>query len=178
MKSEEVITFWMEAGPKRWFARDETFDRLLAERFGVILDQARAGTLDQWAETPEGLLALVIVLDQFSRNIHRGSPLAFAGDGKALALARRAVARGDHQQLPLQRAQWLIMPFEHAEDLTAQHEAVAHFTEMALPEMIKYAEIHRDVIARFGRFPHRNAVLGRNSTPGELDFLASGGFSA
>ena len=141
------------------------------------MSQARAGTFDHWGETPEGALGLVILLDQVSRNIHRGSPLAFAADAKAMALARAWIGRGYHQKLVAPRAKWLLMPLEHAEDLDAQQRCVALFRSMGLSEMAHWAQIHLDIIARFGRFPHRNAVLGRASTPDEIAFLKAGGFA-
>ena len=177
MRPEDVVAFWRLAGPARWFTRDAAFDGEVASRFGGLLVEARAGKCDGWAATPEGALALVLVLDQFSRNIHRGSPLAFAADARALALARAVVARGWHQALPAPDAAWFLLPFEHAEDLDAQERAVALFGSLGLGEMTWYAELHRDVIKRFGRFPHRNAVLGRPSTEAELAFLRGGGFA-
>jgi uncharacterized protein (DUF924 family) len=177
MTPEDVTSFWEQAGPGRWFFKDAAFDGALRRHFGEALTRARAGALDEWGETPEGALGLVLLLDQMSRNIHRGSPLAFAADAKALRLARRSIGRGFHQKLSAPRAQWLIMPFEHAEDLDAQHRAVALFQTMGLSEMAYWAQVHLDIIARFGRFPHRNAVLGRVSSPEELEFLKSGGFA-
>ena len=175
--AKTVVDFWMLAGPERWFTRDAAFDGALAVRFCGALKQARLGTFDHWGETPEGALGLVLLLDQVSRNTHRGSPLAFAGDAKALALAKTAVGRGYHQKLVAPLAMWLIMPFEHAENLDAQHRAVSLFGTMGLLEMIHYAQIHLDIIARFGRFPHRNPVLGRKSTAAEIAFLQAGGFA-
>jgi len=177
MTPETVVSFWEAAGPARWFTKDPAFDGALALRFGEALGQARLGALDHWGETPEGALGLVILLDQVSRNIHRGSPLAFAADAKALALARTWIGRGYHQKLAAPRAIWLLMPFEHAEDLDAQQRCVALFRSMGLSEMAHWAQVHLDIIARFGRFPHRNAVLGRASTPAEIAFLKAGGFA-
>jgi uncharacterized protein (DUF924 family) len=177
MTPREVTEYWEMAGPGRWFTKDTAFDGTLKVRFGQVLERARAGEFDGWSDTPEGALGLVLLLDQVSRNIHRGSLLAFAADAKALHLARQSVSRGFHQRLPAPRAQWLIMPFEHAEDLDAQRRGVALFQAMGLTDMAHWAELHLDIIARFGRFPHRNAVLGRVSTPEELAFLASGGFA-
>jgi uncharacterized protein (DUF924 family) len=122
-------------------------------------------------------LGLVILLDQVSRNIHRGSPLAFAADVRALRLAKASVSRGYHQILIPPMAFWLIMPFEHAEDLDAQNRGVALFGTMGQHEMVYYAQMHLDIIARFGRFPHRNTVLGRRSTADEIAFLQAGGFA-
>jgi uncharacterized protein (DUF924 family) len=176
MKPGDIIAFWTTAGETRWFNRDAAFDGALSVRFGSALKEAREGHFDAWAENPESALALVIVLDQFSRNIHRGNPLMFAADAKALGIARRSIARGYHQAMPAGTARWLIMPFEHAEDLDAQWRGVGLFQAMGLNDMVPWAELHRDIIARFGRFPHRNSILGRRSTPAELAFLAEGGF--
>lgn len=177
MKPEDVVSFWEQAGENRWFFKDAAFDGALHVRFGAALADARNGAFDHWGETPEGALGLVLLLDQVSRNINRGSPLAFAADAKALALAKGWIGRGFHQKLVAPRAQWLIMPFEHAEDLDCQRRAVALFHTMGLSGMAHWAKLHLDIIARFGRFPHRNAVLGRASTPDELAFLKEGGFA-
>jgi len=175
--AKTVVDFWMQAGPERWFTKDAAFDGALAIRFGKALGQARLGAFDHWGETPEGALGLVILLDQVPRNIHRGSPLAFAADAKALTLAKMAMARGYHHAMPAPLAMWLIMPFEHAEDIDAQHRCVALFETLGLSEMVYYGKMHLDIIARFGRFPHRNPVLGRRSTPEEIAFLQAGGFA-
>lgn len=175
--AKTVVDFWMLAGPERWFEKDAAFDGALAVRFGGALKQARLGVFDHWGETPEGALGLVLLLDQVSRNTHRGSPLAFAGDAKALALAKASVSRGYHQKLVPPLAMWLLMPFEHAEDLDAQHRCVALFGTLGLHDMVYYAQMHLDIIARFGRFPHRNRVLGRRSTAAEVAFLQAGGFA-
>jgi uncharacterized protein (DUF924 family) len=177
MTAEDVIAFWFKAGEPRWFTKDAAFDGALAVRFRALLAQARSGACAHWATTPRGALGLVILLDQVSRNLHRGSPLAFAADGRALALARSCVGKGWHRAFPAPQAQWFIMPFEHAEDMDCQHRAVAHFAALGLPDMQHYAQIHLDIIAKFGRFPHRNPVLGRVSTADEIAFLKAGGFA-
>lgn len=177
MTPEDVTRFWEDAGPSRWFFKDAAFDGALKVRFGTVLAAARTGAFDHWGNTPEGALGLVILLDQVSRNIHRGSPLAFAADARALRLARQSVGRGFHQKLPAPRAQWFILPYEHAEDIDSQHRGVALFQTMGLQDQAHWAKIHLDIIARFGRFPHRNPVLGRVSTPEELAFLRAGGFA-
>jgi len=177
MTPQQVTDFWEQAGEARWFSKDAAFDGALKVRFGAALAEARAGACDQWGETPEGALGLVILLDQLSRNIHRGSPLAFAADQHALRLARQWIGQGFHHKLTPPRARWLIMPFEHAEDLDAQRRGVALFQTMVLGDLAYWAQAHLDIIARFGRFPHRNAVLGRTSTLAELAFLKAGGFS-
>lgn len=174
---EAVIRTWMAAGPQKWFARDVAFDDVLGAAFGAANAAARAGAFADWREGREGRLGLVLLIDQVSRNIHRGSPLAFAGDALALAVARQAVAAGDLDHWPKDRAQWLILPFEHHEGLAEQDEAVALFTRYGDAELVKWAKVHRDIIVRFGRFPHRNAVLGRVTTPEEQAFLDEGGFA-
>ena len=177
MTPEEVSAFWEEASEARWFVKDAAFDGALRVRFGDALAQARDGTFDHWADTAYGGLGLVILLDQMSRNIHRGSALAFAADARALRIARQSIAKGFHHRLAAPWAQWLILPLEHAEDLDCQRRAVALFSTMGLPVMAYWAQVHLDIIARFGRFPHRNPVLGRASTPEELAFLKTGGFA-
>lgn len=177
MTPRDVTEFWEQAGESRWFFKDTAFDGALKLRFGEALLLGRSGAFDHWGESPEGALGLVILLDQVPRNIHRGSPLAFASDARALRLANSWIGRGFHQKLAAPRARWLIMPYEHAEDLDAQHRAVALFRTMGLSEMAHWAQVHLDIIARFGRFPHRNSVLGRISTAEELAFLKAGGFA-
>ena len=180
---DTVISTWMAAGPKRWFTRDEAFDAELRDQFGASLEHARSGSLDGWAATPDGALALILLLDQVSRNIHRGSALAFAGDEKARAIADLAITRGDLVGASKDRAMWLILPFEHHETIESQERAIALFEALGPPapgemDLVHWAHVHHDVIARFGRFPHRNAVLGRDTTPEEQAFLDSGGFAA
>jgi uncharacterized protein (DUF924 family) len=186
--AREVLDFWFglpgsaEYGQARkmWFKKDAAFDTLLRERFGALLAAARAGELDAWAATPEGALALVIVLDQFSRNCHRDTPHAFAGDDRALALARRLVEDGEDLGLPtLYHRVFAYLPFEHAETIEAQRESVRLFgTLRDEPDgegYYEYAVRHAEVIERFGRFPHRNAQLGRASSEAELAFLREPG---
>ena len=186
----EVLDFWFgapgseEFGRERkmWFRKSAVFDALLRERFGALLDAANAGELDAWCATPEGALALVIVLDQFSRNCHRDTPRAFSADDKALAIARAMVASGADLRLPtLQHRSFAYLPFEHAESAEAQRESLRLFGELAKdPEgqgYYDYALRHAKVIERFGRFPHRNAQLGRTSTEDETAFLREPGSS-
>ena len=188
-----VLDFWFGAAvddgigaraPPRpeWFRKDTAFDAVVAKRFGATLEAALAGRLAAWAGTPAGALALIVVLDQFTRNAFRDTPRAFAGDAQALALARALVAEGhDRGMSPLQR--WFAyMPFEHAEDIGLQHESLRLFGSLAAEhphtqQALDYAVKHRDVVARFGRYPHRNAVLGRESTATELAFLSQPGAS-
>jgi uncharacterized protein (DUF924 family) len=177
MTPEEITSFWEQAGPARWFYKDAAFDGALKLRFGDALAEARSGVFDHWAETPEGALGVVILLDQVSRNIHRESPLAFAGDAKALRIAKQSIGRGYHWKLTAPRAMWFCMPFEHSENIDDQWRCVALFQTMGLNDLVHWAQVHLDIIAKFGRFPHRNPVLGRKSTPQELAFLKSGGFA-
>jgi len=167
-----------------WFSADTATDRVCRERFGAALEQAVAGELDAWADTDQGLVALVVLLDQFSRNIHRGSPRAFAGDGRALALALDAIDSGRHLRLPAIHRVFLYLPLEHSEEIDTQDRGVALFRALEAatnsPQFsgfTRYAVAHREVIAMFGRFPHRNAILGRTSSAEELSWLEEhGGF--
>lgn len=161
-----------------WFTAREETDAVCRNRFGSLVDEALDGELDDWALRDRGLVALILLLDQFTRNIHRGKAAAFAGDDRALALAQHAIATGHYQRLPAIHQVFLYMPLEHSEDLEVQEECVTLFEELAavtgsqqIAGFTRYAVAHRDVIALFGRFPHRNAVLGRDSTPDELAYL-------
>lgn len=173
---QTVIDFWRDLGPEGWFRKDEAVDATIRQRFGDVYEMAARGELDAWAEEPNGALALVILLDQFPRNMFRGTPRVFATDGKALALGRAALARGDHEVVGEDVNQFLAMPLMHSEALADQEDCV-RWMERIGPENVPYAVDHRDIVARFGRFPHRNAVLGRSATPEEDAFLAEGGFA-
>ncbi|MFL9868318.1 DUF924 domain-containing protein [Paraburkholderia fungorum] len=167
---------------KLWFARDQAFDAMLLERFGPLIDAAREGTLDNWTEMPLGALALVIVLDQFSRNCHRDTPRAFAADHQALRIAQQMIASGADIVLPTAHHRaFAYLPFEHDETLASQHESLRLFTLLkSEPGGASYyssAVRHARIIERFGRFPHRNAVLGRQSTDEETAFLKEPGSS-
>jgi len=165
-----------------WFGADEATDTRCHTLFGASLSLAVIGKLASWAATDHGLIALVILLDQFSRNIHRGSAQAFGGDMKARAVAQDAIASGRHLRLPLIHRVFLYLPLEHSEELALQHQCVALFEELALvsdhpqfASFTRYAIAHRDVIAKFGRFPHRNAALGRSSSAAEIAYLEQHG---
>lgn len=187
MGPRQVLDFWFGDADRvdtRWFNGGDAFDRDIRDRFGDTIDDALAGRLDAWADDVDGALALIVVLDQFTRNAFRGTPRAFAGDILALALARRLVDAGHDLALPPLRRWFAYMPLEHAEDLARQHESVNRFEALladagvhgeALAAALDYARRHRDVIARFGRFPHRNEILGRASTPQEAAFLQQPG---
>jgi uncharacterized protein (DUF924 family) len=173
----DILDFWFSAGPDKWFRKAPAFDAEITRRFGALADDAARGALDHWAGSLDGTLALVLVLDQFRRNIHRGRPEAYVADAKALEIARAAVARGLDRELAVEHRKWLYLPFEHAEDLATQEEAVSLFAATGIADDLKWATDHRDIIARFGRFPHRNAILGRAPTAEEERFLAAGGFA-
>jgi uncharacterized protein (DUF924 family) len=170
---EEIISFWFDQTPEDLpFKKDESFDRRIRDRFGAVHRLAAAGKLGSWTATPLGCLALVVTLDQFPRNMFRGSPEAFACDGKALAVADAAIARNFDRQLAPRQRMFLYLPFQHSERLDQQHRSVALVTGLdGEPDWLKYAERHLEIIARFGRFPHRNAVLGRETTAEEAKFL-------
>jgi uncharacterized protein (DUF924 family)/predicted GNAT family acetyltransferase len=180
--ARDVLAFWFgepaaSAPRPAWFRKDEAFDALIRQRFGSTLEAALTGGLRHWDATPPGALARIVVLDQFTRNSYRDTPRAFAGDALALAAAMALVATGgDRELLPLQR--WFAyLPFEHAEDLGLQQRALQLFGALAqehpaLADTVVWAQKHLDVVARFGRFPHRNGILGRVSTAEEEAFLA------
>jgi len=169
-----VVAFWKEAGPAKWYAKDEVFDRAFRDAFHDLHGAAARRELDHWIDTAEGALALMILLDQYPRNAYRGTGHQFATDGLGLMFARQAVARGHMAQVEEPMRQFFVTPFEHSEDLADQDAAVS--LSAGMPEILKYAHIHRDIIVRFGRFPHRNAALGRDTTAEEQAFLDGGGF--
>lgn len=172
----EIVRFWRDAGPKAWFVKDETFDGR-CRTFEAEHHAAARSELAHWELDAEGALALLLLLDQFPRNMWRRSPHAFATDLLAQGIAARAIERRFDGATDSFLRIFFYMPFEHAEDLALQERAVQLVEPMRDAEFTKYAILHRDIIARFGRFPHRNAILGRKSTPEELQFLAEGGFS-
>lgn len=168
---DEVVTFWREAGPKKWFAKDDAFDEECRRRFLASWEKAGRGELSAWEDTPEGALALILLLDQMPRNMFRGDPRTWSTDPQALAAAERALDRGFDLKVDPSLQAFLYLPFEHAEDRKAQERSLKLFSILGAEEQMKYAQHHHDVVMRFGRFPHRNAVLGRESTPEELAFL-------
>lgn len=184
-----ILEFWFgkpqlddsyEQRRNYWFSKQLEFDAAIRRQFLGLYEQAAAGELESWSQTPEGSLALILIFDQFPRNMFRDSPQAFATDSRALALARQAVSAGfDHQLTPLQRI-FLYLPFEHSEQLADQTESLRLFKQLctAAPELSDiwdYALRHQAVIERFGRYPHRNAILGRDTTPEEAAFLQQPG---
>jgi uncharacterized protein (DUF924 family) len=173
---QSVLAFWRAAGPDKWFATDAAFDAAIRERFMTTYEAAAAGAL-AWDDDPEGALALVIVLDQFPRNLFRDSARAFAADPLARSVALRAIAHGFDQKVALAERSFFYLPFEHSEALADQERCVALNRASGDPDALKWAEIHADIIRRFGRFPHRNRVLGRATTSDEQAFLDGGGFA-
>lgn len=173
----EVVTFWQAAGPDRWFTKDDVFDKEIRERFFDTYEAAAAGKLSDWEQSAQGALALLILLDQFPRNMFRADARAFATDPLARAITAGAIVRGFDSQLPKELRGFFYLPFEHSEDLADQERCIALNKAIGDAENLKWAEIHADIIRRFGRFPHRNAALGRTTTPEEQAFLDGGGFA-
>ncbi len=188
-RADEVLDFWfgrpdethhLRTRPE-WFRKDPAFDAAIHERFGALIDAALRGELAGWAAQPRSALAEVIVLDQFTRNTRRDTAGMFAGDARALAAARALVASGADRTLPGVMRQFVYLPFEHAEDLAEQQQSMCLFTALEADEpalaggLVEWARRHQEIVARFGRFPHRNAALGRTSTPEETEFLKQPG---
>jgi uncharacterized protein (DUF924 family) len=172
----DVVGFWKEAGPGKWFAKDEAFDAAFRARFGDAHMSAARRELDHWAETPEGSLALLILLDQFPRNCFRGTGHAFATDPLARHFAVMALDEGQDRLVENDLRRFFYLPLQHAEDPVLQARQVTLFQAMERPADDRWAEHHNDIIARFGRFPHRNRALGRETTPDEQAFLDADGF--
>jgi uncharacterized protein (DUF924 family) len=175
-RPEEIFLFWKDAGPGKWFMSDPAFDQQVTARFLETYEAGMRGELEHWERSTYGTLALVLLFDQFPRNMFRGTPKAFATDEKAKQIADRAIAAGRDQAVDKDVQAFFYMPFMHSEALSDQERCVALMAKGGKQENIKYAEIHRDAIARFGRFPHRNEILGRKSTPEEIAYLEGGGF--
>jgi len=187
-RAREVLDFWFGApdDPARglprkiWFEKSDAFDAQIRERFGALIARALEGVLEPWAAAPAGTLAQIVVLDQFTRNAFRGTARAFAGDPRALAAARAMVGAGADRTLAGVQRQFVYLPFEHAEDLAAQQESMRLFAQLErdapeVGELLVWAQRHHDIVERFGRFPHRNAALGRTSTAEEAEFLRQPG---
>lgn len=171
----EIVAFWQQAGADRWFKKDTAFDDEIRARFLASYEAAAAGKLRDWEQSAQGALALLLLLDQFPRNMFRGNARTYATDPLARAIAAGAIVRGFDAQVPQDLRGFFYLPFMHSEDLADQERAVTLYRVAGLAEL-KYAEEHADIIRRFGRFPHRNAVLGRTTTPEEQAFLDGGGF--
>jgi uncharacterized protein (DUF924 family) len=171
-----VVAFWKEAGPKMWFAKEDAFDARFRERFEAAHFAAARRELDHWAETPEGSLALLILLDQFPRNCFRGTGHAFATDPLARHFATMALDAGQDRLVENDLRRFFYLPLQHSENMTDQERQLALFQTMDRPADDRWAEHHHKVIAAFGRFPHRNRALGRETTPEEQAFLDQDGF--
>jgi uncharacterized protein (DUF924 family) len=174
----EVLDFWWSAGAAKWYNGGEEFDREIIDRFETLYREAADGGLDHWLDQPVSALALVIVLDQFPRNMYRATPKAFASDALALARAKSAIELGYDGAFPMPHKCFFYLPFMHCENLEDQQRGIDLNRIAGADEGYHYALIHMDVVCRFGRFPHRNDILGRTSTAAELAYLKTGGFSA
>ena len=178
IKPEDVLNFWFDPETKsRWFEPTDAFDDSCRQRFGQAIEAAGRGELDHWQDTAEGSLALLILLDQLTRNVYRGQAQAFAHDEKARAVARHALDSGHDAVTSQDRRMFFYLPLEHSENRADQAQSVALFEKLGQPEPLDYAIRHQVIIDRFGRFPHRNALLGRESTAEELAFLNEPGSS-
>jgi uncharacterized protein (DUF924 family) len=173
----EIISFWQAAGYDRWFKKDEAFDDEIRARFLAAYEDAAAGKYADWEKTAEGALALLILLDQFPRNMFRGQARAFETDVVARAITASALVRGFDSQVPEDMRLFFYVPFEHSEDIADQERGIALYKGAGDADGLKWAELHADIIRRFGRFPHRNPALGRATTPEEQAFLDGGGFA-
>ncbi len=173
----EIVSFWREAGPEKWFEQNDAFDLVITSRFLETHEAAARGELAAFGENAEGALALVIVLDQFPRNMFRGTARAFATDALACEAADRAIARRFDQATDETMRQFFYLPFMHSELIDDQHRSVRLYHALGDADLSSYALTHRDIVAKFGRFPHRNRLLGRDTTPAEQQFLDGGGFA-
>ena len=173
----DILAFWRDAGPDRWYAGDDAFDAEMRRRYLGLWRKAAAGELSSWEASDDGALALVIMLDQFPRNMFRGDAKTYASDALAREVARRAVERGVDARIDPALREFLYLPFMHSEHLADQMRCIELSRKAGLAESVKWAEHHADIIRRFGRFPHRNRMLGRATTPEEQAFLDEGGFS-
>lgn len=177
IKPSDIVAFWREAGPEAWFKKDENFDAEIRRRFLGIHETAAEGLLRSWEESAEGALALLILLDQFPRNMFRGQARMFASDPLARAIAAGSIVRGFDAQVNKEMRGFFYLPFEHSENMDDQMRAITFYKAIGDADGLKWAEVHADIIRRFNRFPHRNKVLGRSTTPEEQTFLDDGGFS-
>ena len=176
-KANEILEFWLSAGRSAWWRKNPQFDEEIRTRFGALHPKAAAGDLDDWRAESGSCLALVIVLDQFSRNMFRGSEKSFSQDPYALELAKFAVENGYNHNKPQELYEFFLMPFMHSEILSDQVTCIELFSAIGNDNSLKFAVEHHDIIARFDRFPHRNKVLGRQTSSEEQAFLDDGGFS-
>jgi len=178
MNDKDILHFWFEElSPKQWWSKDAAVDQKIKENFSNLHEQATQGKLEPWRKTPEGRLAEIIILDQFSRSLYRNSPQAYANDELALSRAQEAIRVGAHQELEPEMRAFMYRPFMHSESKEIHEIAVKLFSEAGLERNLKFEYLHKKIIDRFGRYPHRNLVLGRTSTPEEIEFLKQPGSS-
>jgi uncharacterized protein (DUF924 family) len=175
---DDIVRFWFEElTPKDWYRKDKALDAEIERRFAAIYAELKSELPANWLTTPKGWLAAILVLDQFPRNLFRDDPRAFATDAEALALSKRAIAAGIDMKLTPEERAFLYMPFQHSEDAADQARSIELFTAVGIPSNLDFAQRHKAIIDRFGRFPHRNGVLGRASTEDESEFLRQPGSS-
>ena len=174
---DDILAFWREAGRERWYTKDATFDADIRDRFFGLWQKAAAGGLSAWETSDNGAMVLVILLDQFPRNMFRDDASIYSSDALAREVASRAIARGVDQRIEAVLLEFLYMPFMHSEHLADQQRCVELFRYAGNTDNLGYAQDHADIVRRFGRFPHRNRILGRTTTPQEQAFLDEGGFS-
>ena len=177
IKPTEILEFWKEIGPDGWWEKNESVDNTIRERFGPAHEQATKGNLNEWKKTADECLALVILLDQLSRNLFRGSPKSFSQDNQGLDIVKHALSHGFDRQCDSELMKFFYVPFMHSEAIAEQEKCVILMHSTQDEDSINAALVHREIIARFGRFPHRNEVLDRHTTPAERSFLDQGGFT-
>lgn len=182
MQPADVVEFWCETcKPEDWYRQDDDFDNAIRDQFGAAVEAAQAGAYAEWEDSAEGMMALIILLDQFARNIFRGDARSFAGDARARDLTRAVVKRGFVTAYPMPQRQFYLMPLMQAETLSDQDDGISLMEQYLMPggaQNVQHAHVHREVILRYGRFPYRNDALGRHTTPEEQAFLDAGGYGA
>ena len=175
---DEVLTFWFEeTTPQQYWTKDDAFDDTIRNQFSSLHEKAAKGKLEHWRDSPLGALAEIVILDQFSRNIYRGDPGSFASDELCLKLAKEAIEKGFDRQLDIKKREFLYLPFMHSEAKEDHEKAVQLFSEKGLENNLEFEYKHKAIIDKFGRYPHRNEILGRQSTPEEIEFLTQPGSS-
>ncbi len=178
VEKEDILNFWFkECNPEQWFKKNDVFDQIIENTFSNTIEDAIRGKMDDWKNTETGCLALIIILDQFTRNVFRNTLRAFAGDNKALVLSQNCYDKQYLKNPDIQRRKFMLMPMMHSENITVQETALPLFKKYTSEKDYEYAKKHHEIIARFGRFPHRNVILRRKSTTDEIVFLMQPGSS-